>query len=140
MSGRIKWLTWMLVLVSFQAAAEGMTVEPGTWQMTSTVNMPMLSTPKVTTTTECIEEGEISPESMTEGMDPSCVFDTREIADNTMSWSLDCDTAQGKTHGEWEATSHGDTLSGEGVITISVAGQEMAMNMSWEGERIGPCE
>ena len=48
--------------------------------------------------------------------------------------------AQGKTHGEWEATSQGNTLSGEGVVTISVAGQEMTMDMSWEGKRLGSCE
>ncbi len=132
-------ITLSLGLLTFNAFADGLTIEPGSWEMTSTVNMPMLPQPQVTTETECIEEGEISPESMTDGMDSSCVFDNTVVEGNTMRWSMTCDTAESKSRGEWEATSDGDSLSGSGTITIFVQGQEIVMNMSWTGKRVGDC-
>ena len=101
----------------------------------------MLPQPRVTTELECIEESEISPEAMTdEGMGSGCTFDTRIIDGNTMKWSMNCDSEGGASRGEWEVTSHGDTLSGEGTITVDMQGQSMVMTMDWSRERVGDCD
>jgi hypothetical protein len=57
-----------------------------------------------------------------------------------MKWSFDCPVEGGTSHGEWEATSGGDTVVGKGLITVSFQGQAMEMTMNWEGKRIGDCE
>jgi len=131
----------LIGLVSGPVLAEGIPIEPGKWKMTSTMRMPMLPQPRVTTELECIEESEISPEAMTdEGMGSDCTFDTRIIDGNTMKWSMNCDSEGGASRGEWEVTSHGDTLSGEGTITVDMQGQSMVMTMDWSRERVGDCD
>jgi hypothetical protein len=122
------------------AWAEGIPVEPGMWEMTSTVTMPMLPQPRVTTTTECMTESEISMDDMGgEDMDPNCQFEMAQIDGNTMKWSFDCPVEGGTSHGEWEATSTGNSVTGKGVVTMSFQGQTMEMTMNWEGKRIGDC-
>ena len=129
----------LLALISFNVMADGIAIEPGNWEMTTTMNMPMLSQPKVNTITECMDKSEITPETLTDEMDSGCVFDARVVHGNTMKWSMDCEADGGSSRGEWEATSFGDTLTGSGTITIDVQGQTMEMLMSWEGKRTGDC-
>ncbi len=123
------------------AFADGIPVEPGMWEMTSTMNMPMLPQPRVTTVTECMEKSEISMDEVrTEDMDPDCSFVMEQLDGDTMKWTVDCPVEGGTSHGEWTATSGGDTVTGDGVITVSFQGQTMEMTMNWSGQRIGPCE
>lgn len=136
-------LTMALALATFNVSAEGITIEPGEWEMNSVINMPMLPRPRVTTVTECMTEDEITPESMMKDMDNSnadCDMQAEVVGDNTMKWTLECSEQMGNSSGEWEATSYGDTMKGEGAITMLVQGQEIIMTMAWEGKRIGDCE
>ena len=128
MKGKYIYLALLFSLVSCPVFAEGIPIEPGLWEMTSTMNMPMLPQPRVSTEMDCIEESELSPEAMNEeDMDTSCTFDTRVVDGNTMKWSMDCDSQGGASHGDWEVTSHGDSLAGEGTITVDMQGQAMVM-------------
>ena len=130
----------ILLFTAPAVLADGIPVEPGLWEMSSTMNMPMLPQPRVTTVTECMTESEISMDDMSgEGMDPGCTFDMSQVDGSTMKWSFDCPVEGGTSHGEWEAISGGDTVSGKGLITVSFQGQTMDMTMSWEGKRIGDC-
>jgi hypothetical protein len=130
-----------LLFAAPAAWAQGLPVEPGKWEMKSTVNMPMMPQPRETTTTECMEKSEITMDEMGgEEMDPACTFNTAQVDGNTMKWSVDCPVEGGTSHGEWEATSSGDSIVGEGLVTISFQGQTMEMTMNWEGKRIGACD
>ena len=131
----------ILLLTAPAARADGIPVEPGLWEMSSIVNMPMMPQPRVTTTTECMKESEISMDDMGgEDMDLNCQFEMAQVDGNTMKWSVDCPVDGGTSHGEWEATSSGDSVTGEGLVTMSFQGQAMEMTMSWEGKRIGDCQ
>ena len=131
----------ILFLTAPAAWADGIPVEPGLWEMSSTMNMPMMPQPRVTTATECMKESEISMDDMGgEDMDPNCQFEMAQVDGNTMKWSVDCPVEGGTSHGEWEATSTGDSVTGDGLVTISFQGQAMEMTMSWEGKRIGGCQ
>ncbi len=131
----------VLLALAMDAHAKGITVEPGLWEMTSTMSMPMLPQPQTHSMTECFEKGEISMEDVGTGdMDPNCTFATAQVSGATLSWSFDCPVEGGGTsHGEWQATSHGDRVEGNGKITMEMQGQTMEMNMSWQGKRIGDC-
>ena len=131
----------ILFLTAPAARADGIPVEPGMWEMSSTMTMPMLAQPRVTTTTECMTESEISMDDMGgEEMDPNCQFEMAQVDGNTMKWSFDCPVDGGTSHGEWEAASSGNSVTGNGVITMSFQGQTMEMTMSWQGKRIGDCQ
>lgn len=131
-----------LVTTSVKAEGEGIPVEPGMWEISFTMNMPMMPQPHVTNTTECMKDAEISMDDMAGSeMDPNCTFDMVQLDGETMQWTVDCPVEGGTSHGEWTATSKGSSVTGEGLVTVSIPamGQEMAMNMNWEGHRIGDC-
>jgi len=137
---RLLFLLLTSLLTAPVAMAEGIPVEPGLWEMTSTMTMPMLPEPRVTTATECMEKSEISMDDMGgEGMDPNCSFDLAQVDDKTMKWSFDCPVEGGTSHGEWEAVSEGRSVTGKGLVTMSFQGQTMEMTMDWAGRRIGDC-
>lgn len=130
----------VLLLVTSAVWADGIPVEPGMWEMVSTVKMPMMAKPTVTTTTECMEETEISMDNMSGGeVDPNCKFEPAQIDGNMMKWSVDCPLEGGTSHGEWEATSNGNSVTGSGRVMMSFEGHSMEMTMNWEGKRIGDC-
>lgn len=130
----------MVLAASSAAWAKGIPIEPGLWEMTSTMNMPMLPQPRVTTVSECIEDSVLSMDDVgKEGMDPNCTFEMTQVDGSTMKWEVDCPVEGGTSHGEWQATSTGDSVTGDGQITMSFQGQTMTMTMSWDGKRTGAC-
>jgi hypothetical protein len=138
-AGRI-FVPCALICAASVAQADGIPVEPGLWKMTSSVTMPMLPQPRVTSITECMEKSEISMDEFGGGdIDPNCKFEMAQVDGNTMKWSVDCPVEGGTSHGEWQATSGGDSVTGEGLLTVSFQGQTMDMIMTWEGQRIGEC-
>jgi hypothetical protein len=121
--------------------AEGIPIESGLWETTMTMEMPMLPEPRVVTNTQCMNYDEISPETMgAENQDSNCQIEMEQIDGDTMKWTAICPTGDGTSRGEWEATSFGDTVTGEGLISADVQGQTMNITMSWKGKRIGECE
>jgi hypothetical protein len=138
---KLFWITLFVVTGSLSAWADAIPVEPGLWEMTSTMSMPMMPQPNVSTRTECIEETEISMDDMGgEDIGPECSSETAQADDSTMQWSFTCPMeGGGTTHGEWQATSYGDRVTGSGKVSMALQGQAMEMTVSWEGRRVGDC-
>ena len=131
----------LIVLIPGLCAAETITVEPGHWQMSMTMEMSMMPQPQVRTFEECIEEGEMKPEDFSiSGDDSDCTFSEPEFDDNTASWTIACPGAGGTMEGQWSITSHGDRIEGEGSMSTEVQGQKIDFNMHWQGHRTGECE
>jgi hypothetical protein len=122
------------------AGAEGIDIEPGKWEMTSTVTMTMLPTPQTSTVTECIREEELSPDHFNMDEGNPCEISNVTIDDNTAKWSIHCPSDMGDMEGQWEFNSDGDSISGKGTMSANYGGQEMGFEMTWEGERIGDCD
>ena len=121
--------------------AQGVSIDPGLWEMTTTMTMTMMPQPQTTTIKECIEESELSPESFDMDEDNPCTISAVTIDDNSARWSINCPTEGGPAmEGEWEFTSKGDSISGSGTMTADFAGQKMGFDMTWEGKRIGDCK
>jgi hypothetical protein len=130
----------LLASLAYNAQADGIPVEPGMWSITTTVNIPMMPAPQTETIEECMEDEVIDMNDMAgEDMDPGCSYELGQVDGNTMNWSIDCPLEGGTMHAEWTATSGGDTVSGEGKMTINMQGQTMNMTMSWDGKRTGDC-
>ena len=130
----------ILFSIAPSVQADGIPVEPGLWQMTTTVNLPIMPQPKVSTTTECMKDAEFDMDDVaSDGSDNDCEFKMGEVDGSTMKWTVDCPVEGGSSHGEWVATSSGDSVTGNGKMTMTFQGQTMEMTMSWEGKRIGEC-
>jgi len=135
-------LTSLTAMVfSASAIAEGVSIDPGEWEMTSTITMSMMPQPQTTTVKECIKEPELNPEDFNMDEDNPCNISEVVIDGDTASWSINCPTEGGPVmEGRWEFTSGGDTISGSGSMTADYAGQAMSIDMSWTGKRIGDCK
>jgi len=135
----ISSLTVMFFSVS--AIAEGVSIDPGNWEMTSTITMTMMPQPQTTTVMGCIKEPELNPEDFNMDEDNPCNISEVAIDGDTASWSINCPTEGGAVmEGKWEFTSAGDSISGSGTMSMDYAGQEMGFEMSWAGKRIGDCD
>jgi hypothetical protein len=132
-------LTAMFLTVT--ANAQGVSIDPGMWEMTSTMTMTMMPQPQTTTVKECVMESEYGPESFNMDEENPCNISDLLIDDNSARWSISCPSEGGPTmEGQWEITSEGDSISGNGTMTADYGGQKMGFNMTWEGKRIGDCE
>lgn len=135
-------LSALLVLAASPASqADGVAVEPGLWEMTTTMTMPMLPEPRTVTSTDCVEDAELDVDEMSgEGLDPDCTLDVSQPDDRTLRWNMDCPVEGGGTSlAEWQVTSNGDSVAGTGSIRMTVMGQEMTMDAVFNGRRIGDC-
>ena len=129
-----------LILVNTSHAA-GVAIEPGQWEMKSTMTMTMMPQPQSTTTVECIEDDALNPETFNMDKDSPCAITDVNFKGKTASWNINCPTEGGPVmEGQWEITSNGDTLTGKGTMTTEFSGQKMGFNMTWEGKRIGDCK
>jgi hypothetical protein len=123
------------------AAAEGVSINPGQWEMTVTMTMSMMPTPKTTTVTECVKEEELNPENFNPDEDNPCAISNLDINDDRASWSIVCPTGGGPImKGQWEFTSSGDSITGNGSMSTNYGGQEMNFAMDWQGKRTGDCQ
>ncbi len=134
-----------LVAVFFagNTIAEGLSIEPGQWEMTMTMTMTMsmMPHPQTTRVSECITETELSPEKFNMDKDSPCDITDVNFEDDTASWSINCPTEGGPTmEGHWKMLSNGDSLTGNGSMAGNFSGQEMSFTMNWDGKRIGDCK
>ena len=129
------------LMLTGTASAEGVSIDPGMWEMTSTMTMTMMPEPRSTSVKECIEDNELNPESFNMDKDNPCNITDVTIDGNTARWSISCSTGGGPVmEGQWEFTSSGDAINGNGSMSTDFNGQTMGFNMTWEGKRVGDCE
>ena len=129
------------VFLASSAGAAGVSLDPGMWDMTSTMTMTMMPEPRTHTVKECIEDEELSPESFNMDKENPCDITDVNVEGDTARWSISCATGGGPVmEGQWEFTSHGDSISGKGSMTADFSGQTMGFNMTWVGNRVGDCE
>jgi len=129
------------VFLAGSAHAAGVSIQPGQWEMTSTMTMTIMPQPQVNTVHECIEENEISPDNFNMDQDNPCDITDVMVEGNTARWSISCPTEAGMVmEGQWEFTSLGNSITGSGTMTTEFSGQKMGFDMTWEGKRIGDCE
>ena len=128
--------------------AEGPNIKPGKWEIKTTVTMPMMPEPKVTTLTECITPEEASDPLAAIMEEGTCKVFNKEESGNTLKFELECEGEMGmKMTGKGHFTANGTTASGKMEITMNMpqnmpqmGGQSMTMTQEWEGRRIGDCD
>jgi len=113
-------------------------VDPGQWEFETTSTAPMAPAPTTKVSTDCVQDGDMSPERLTAGM-PDCVVSDIVSKPEKMSWSMVCPTPMGEMKGAGEFNSTGETLTGSLILNVEVEGKPVKIENSWKGKRVGPC-
>ncbi len=141
MNLRIALTGLTILLFSGTAVAKGISINPGQWEMTTTMEMSMLPEPQVRSSTKCITETELSPDDFNMNEDSPCDITDVSVNGNTARWSISCPVEGGiMIAGQWEFTSGGDSINGSGSMSGDAGGMQIEFKMDWEGQRIGDCQ
>ncbi len=117
--------------------ASGMQVEPGLWETKSVVTSPGGTHENVSQ--ECIDESEISPDTMMDDTD-GCEVTNSSVDANSMQWTINCANQGVTMTGNGHAQSSGDSITGGMDMQADFNGQMVTMSTKWVGQRIGDCE
>lgn len=120
-------------------AGDSISIEPGMWEVTTTMTSPMSNQPQVETSQECMEDSEISADILTPNDDDNCSTTDVNANGNTLTWSMQCSMQGNVMNGGGSFTSNGDTGHGNMNMNMQVEGQSFNMELSWKGKRIGSC-
>ena len=128
-------LVLLLSLVTVAQAGSGPDVHEGRYQITMDMEipgMPMKMPP--TTFTQCIKKQNLVPEDAQQSQE--CKQKDVTIKGNTVSWTVECDTPNGKMVGKGSITYNNDKMQGQ----MTTEGQGMKMISHFKGHRIGDCD
>ncbi len=140
------------LLLPAAAQAEGFSMNPGKWTFTTTVNMPMLSTPQVSTETECVSKEEAQRDPLANLVDVgSCTITKKQMHGSSLDFEMECNEKGMAGKGKGHFNARGNTVSGSMEMTMNIPIMQgmqgipgmptgpMKMTTSWRGERIGAC-
>ena len=126
-----------LMTLSFGVAFAGPNLSPGNWEITTETEMPgMPMTAPPVTHTQCLDQGELVPQS--EGAGQECHVSDIQVSGDTVSWKIVCGGQGGQMEGTGRITYSGDHL--EGVMEMVITGAGMQVKNKIHGRRIGDCD
>jgi hypothetical protein len=121
--------------------AEGeLSIKPGKYEITKTTKTSFDSVPAERTTEECITNPDLDPESILPDKQ-NCEIRNMKTAANKTSFEFTC-TEPGKTSklkGYAEYGVNGDLVSSEVRLEGTYKGQQLIVESSGSGKRIGDC-
>lgn len=135
------------------SSAAGPSIEPGKWELTTTMEMSMLPEPRVITKSECISREKAESDPLAALMDQgNCIVLSREESGDSIAFEVECtgDSSMPITsRGKGELTADGKTLSGRidtttempdmpNVPGMAQMGGKVTMSMQWTGSYLGP--
>jgi hypothetical protein len=130
---------FLLVFLLASAPALAQKVDPGEWQITSTVSGAMFPKPETRTETHCMKKGEVDdPKRWLGQMGADCtVTPTQQGADH-YSWTLACPKSamRGTGNMRWTRT----TMDIEMDLASEKQGKKVEMRSKVSGRRVGPCK
>lgn len=121
------------------AVSEGLRIEPGLWEFTTSHPDPMGGAPTTKVHRECVSDEEMAPQRFPTQMTGCKISEPRSDA-TSMSWRMSCPSPAGTMNGSATFRSTGTAMSGTIEVTMSVNGQQYSMKNSWKGHRTGDCQ
>ena len=119
------------------AQAFAMKLDPGQWEFELTATNTMAPDAQKKTTQQCVKEPEMTPQQFMQEAQ-GCQISDAENSDSAMKWKLTCGPA-GEMKGDATFTSTGSTVQGSMRMGMSIQGQNVSMEQTWSGKRVGDC-
>jgi len=128
-------ITLSLLLPFSASAAPDM--QPGRWEITSTMEMAgMAVSIPATRHTQCITSQDLVPQQPQDN--DQCRMLDQKIDGNTVTWKMECDTGGGTMTSQGKIVYHGSSF--DGSMVASGGQMPSAMTMKMTGKRIGSCD
>jgi hypothetical protein len=136
----VSFLAAFTLMIAMPPAADAIKIDPGMWEFKSVSKMPMMQQQQSHESTECVTEGERTPDEFLDGMEDCTISDVKSD-DKIMAWTITCKNQSADMNGSAEMKSTGTTLNGKMNMSMSIPGHPpVTMEMNWEGKRLGPCD
>jgi len=125
----------VLSSVSISFAGSGPNMQEGLWEITIKMEMPGMpvSMPPMTHT-QCITNENMVPRGSPQQAE-ECKITESKVDGDTVTWTMECDSPEGKARATGKITYAGDTF--KGTIKMTMQGMETIQHLS--GRRIGDC-
>ncbi len=120
------------------AQAETIRVKPGQWRVETTSSNPFAGS-QTFSSTQCIREEQFDP-AQEMAKSAECRMLSQDVRGNTMSWAMSCQMEQMVMRAEGKFESQGDSAQGQMIMTTDMGGQPFSLEMTWSGQRVGPCD
>ncbi len=126
-------------LVSAAAAAANLSVEPGLWEATWTINNPLNGQQVSDRRTQCIRDRQFNPQTLLRQAQ-GCRVVSEDQRGNEVHFVLACAVPNGAST-RVEGRFQNDGTSGKGRLRTEMQMGGMAMNLDTEvtTRRLGPC-
>ena len=89
-----------------------------------------------TTHTQCLTKDNLAPQTSQLGQE--CKITQTSVVGNTVTWTVLCKGQGGDMKGAGKITYSGNSF--EGVMKMSMAGQDVEVTCHMSGHRIGDCK
>ena len=129
-------LSALFTTIAFAAPA----MQPGLWQITSSMEMPGMPNMPPMTMQHCVKPADIQQGGLVpQNPDPQCKMLDYRLKGNTATWRVECkgDMAM---QGTGSMTLGATSYSGTTALTMTQDGQAMSMTQRFSGKRLGDCK
>ncbi|HSH06901.1 MAG TPA: DUF3617 family protein [Burkholderiales bacterium] len=130
----------LLVAAGTGAAAQQQGMEPGEWELTTTVSSPMMPQPQTMTVKHCIKAEDLADPSRWMGGTPpgsDCTLTPGERDARGATWQMAC-PSQG-LEGKGRARFNEGMLDSEMQMRGMQDGKKFELSTRTRGRRLGPC-
>ena len=128
------------VSTAFAAAPDFKEGEWGVNYRMEVIGMPFPMPPINTKKTMCLTKNNYVPDNSQQGQD--CKVSDQKVSGNTVTWTMRCQTKEGKVEGKGKITYKGERYDGAmDAEMISSANPDMPMRYKYtmNGQRLGAC-
>ena len=128
----------MISACSAEPESSKINMNEGRWEITTkmeTTNLPFSMPPM--TYTMCLTKKDLIPKQDMQAQDNNCEIVSQSIHDDTVSWTIVCNSEQGKSTSSGTITYKGDIFDGK--ISMQMPGVGV-VNQNMKGRRVGNCQ
>jgi hypothetical protein len=131
----------LLAAASSIAAAQPQGMEPGEWELTTTITSPMMPQPQTATVRHCIKAEDLADPSRWMGGRPpgsDCTLTPGERNAQGASWEMACPSSGMK--GKGRARFAAGMMDSEMQMSGMQDGKKYELQTRTRGRRLGPCK
>jgi len=130
----------MLAAASSTSVAQQQGMQPGEWELTTTISSPMMPQPQTATVKHCIKAEDLADPSRWMGGRPpgsDCSLTPLERDASGASWEMACPASGFKGRGR--ARFAAGMMDSEMQMSGTQDGRKFEMQTKTRGRRLGPC-